>query len=145
MSLKVESLEIEGLDVTCSQLPAIKAYSVFARLGKVIGPALGALADVDVSKEMDDLEAMAPALSLLLSKLAEDTDLIMPLLSTCEVRKDGKQILLKDESSINRAFAGNFKAMLLTLKFSLTVNFSDFFAEGLAALGNQKAAEPESP
>lgn len=157
MSLESKTRVIEGLNVTCTQLPALKAYSVFARLSKAIGPAITELSGVDFTKvevveDADGVESveglniadLAPALSKFLEGIAEDEALALALLATVTVRRGGMNIDLLDDVSINTAFAGKFKAMLLTLKFCLEVNFSDFLGDGLAALAKAKAKAEET-
>lgn len=141
MSLKTESRVIEGLSITCTQMPAMRSYSVFARLGKVLGPAIGALAGVDTEGGVENMDAqeLAPALSALLGGLVDDEPLALALLQGMSVNANGAEILITDAAKVDLAFSGNFKAMLLALKFSLEVNYADFFVGGLAALQNQKA------
>lgn len=145
MSLKTEARDIDGLHVTCSQLPAMRSYSVFTRLGKVLGPAIGALANATIEENVKDTDVkeLAPAMAALLQGLADDESLVYPLLATVSVKKDGMDILLTDEANINLAFEGKFKALLLTLKFALEVNYADFFGDGLAALQGPKAKESD--
>jgi hypothetical protein len=122
----------------------MKAYSVFARLSKAVGPAIAELSGIDLKPDMGvediDVTQLAPALSKLLEGIAEDEGLALALLASVSVRRGGmEEILLVDDKNINLAFAGKFKAMLLTLKFCLEVNFSDFLGDGLAALAKAKA------
>lgn len=142
--IKSETREIEDLTVTTQQLPAMRAYSVFARLGKIIGPALAAVQGVSVSNlEELDVSEIAPAIGKALEGLAEDEPLVLKLLASTFVVLDGKKIELTGDAQINRAFSGRFKALLLTLKFALEVNFSDFLDGKLAGLGESPEAESE--
>ncbi len=151
--LKTESRVIDGVSVTCSQLPAMTAYRISARLGKMIGPALGALAEADFElpeveegadpEDLDlkdiDFESLAPALEKLLDGVANDPELVVTLLSTVTVRTpEAAELICADEKMINMAFGGKLKVLFKTIKFALEVNFSDFFGEGLLALNAAK-------
>lgn len=127
--LKTETRIIEGLSVTVTQLPVLTAYAVFARLGKVLGPAIGKLAGFSMTDVGSlDVSELTPALSELLGGLCEEESLVPLLLSSSYVVVDGSKIELTDPMKINHAYAGKFKAMLLSLKFSIEVNFGDFLS-----------------
>ena len=139
--------DIEGLSVTTTQLPAMRAYAVFARLGKVLGPALSQLGNVDPKVLTDigaaDIGQLAPAMATLLEGLCEDIPLVVKLLESTTVIVNGHRVELSDEAKINLAFSGKFKALLLTLKFAITTNFADFLSVGDAASPDLQAKASE--
>lgn len=144
--IKTEKRDINGLQVTTVQIPAMKAYAVFARLGAVLGPALAKLGDVKIANLEDEVEKLGPAAGALLSGLAGDTDLVLALLQSTSVVKPGEDGKLENtdliggETAINKIYTGDFLALLLSMKFAIEVNFADFLAAGVAALPAKKAA-----
>lgn len=141
--IKNETREICGMTVSVIQLPAMRAYKVFTRLGRILGPSLAHLGslDLDPDGEIEDMdfEELAPAIGSLLTGLADDTDLVKALLeSTTVTPAGGAPILLSDVAQIDAAFTGEFKAMLLTIKFTIGVNFSDFLGDLLAKAASKK-------
>lgn len=148
MSVRTESREIDGLKVIVTQLPAMRAFAVFARMGKILGPALSELSGVGMGDLQNlggkDIGVIGPFLSKLTAGLADDLDLALEVLKSVEVVMDGKKFALLDEAAVNRAFSGRFMAMLATLKFALEVNFADFLGDKLAGLQEEteeKASE----
>ena len=140
--IKTEQRDIRGLSVTSVQLPAMRSYGVFTRLGVVLGPALAALTEggADLSNLEADLTGLGPAIGALLGGLAEDVPLVLALLQSTYVVVDGSKIELTSEAKIDQAFSGNFLAMLMTLKFAIEVNFADFLDAGRTALSAQQKA-----
>ena len=138
--IETKQRDIQGLQVTTVQLPAMRAYGVFSRLGAILGPALAELdiANVQGMSMSDDIGSLGPAVGKLLAGLSTDTALVLSLLQSTTVVVDEAKIDLLSEAAINKVFTGNFLGLLATLKFAIEVNFADFLAAGLAALPAQK-------
>jgi hypothetical protein len=111
---------------------------MLVRLGKAVGPALGALGDI----HKDDV---GPALAKLTESLSED-DLVAicdPLAQNTFVRTGPSQtpILAK---IFDDHFAGKYDLMAKWLVFALEVNFGSFF-DGLRKKVPQAASAPAAP
>lgn len=117
----------DGLVVTVSQLPATRAFKLFPRLVKVLGPAGkmlagaagGGLARMDVSEFFDGLTGVAERLppDVLLSLTQE-------ILATAELTKNGRKGELLP--MIDTAFQGRIKDLFRVIAFALEVNYGDF-------------------
>lgn len=148
--IKTEKRDIRGLQVTVVQLPAMRAYSVFARLGAVLGPALSQLGDVDIRNIENEVEKLGPAAGALLGGLAQDTELVLAVLQSTSVVAPGangelEKTDLLSETAVNKIYTGDFLALLLSIKFAIQVNYSDFLAAGVAALPGKAAAKDPAP
>lgn len=147
MALKRETREINGLEVTSTQLPVLRQYKLMARLGRLLAPALGRIEGLDKLSVTDDVSKLMPALSELFMKLDETElmSLARDLLAGTQVKVEDQLYSLADDKTINNVFAGNLKAMLGSMKFSVEVNFGDFFGDALASVksdeGTAKASD----
>lgn len=137
--LRTERRKIEGLDVSTTQLPALRALSLLARLGDVIEPALSKLSGFSLESDV------GPILGGVLSKLNEvdSNELVLQVLVSTQVIVDGRREELTDKEAIDRTFGGNLKALLFTLGFVLKVNYEDFF-KTLGGGSSDDAEETES-
>ena len=93
---------------------------------KIVGPALAALAGSGVSfssESVDDLNGLAPALSELLSRLADDEEIVPLLLKRVSCEFEGKLTYLKNETLIDAVFENEtgLKDLIMVLKLSLEV------------------------
>lgn len=142
MGRKTETRVIGGLDVTVTQFDAMRSLGLTARLGKILVPALIAAEGVSMQ---DDVRALAPALAELFSNLdpAGAQDLARQLTAGTAVVKEGKQFSLGSDDAINLAFDGDLRTLLEVMKFSLEVNFGDFFS-GAPAVADEPGAEIKS-
>ena len=130
--LKTDSRVIDDLDVKTTQLPALRSFTLFTKLGRIISPALEQAADLFSGKSLATMEvsAIAPALAALFEQLKPDEtkDLVHDILENTVVVLDGKLYDLSSDDVINHVFTGRFRAMLSTMAFALEVNYSDFFS-----------------
>lgn len=108
-----------------TQMPAMTAIGMQARLLKLIGPSFATLFAAGNQENPDG--SLPLAISLLVEKLDEKTfqNLVIDLMRG--VRKDGVEL---DKKKIDLDFAGNLNELFLIMQFVLEVNFSDFFQEG---------------
>lgn len=144
--IETKQRDIKGLQVTSAQLPAMRAYGVFTRLGVILGPALASLGGLDIKSLDSDVGHLGPATGALLGGLSEDIPLVLALLQSTSVDVDGRRIELNGEDKINHVFSGKFLALLLTLKFAIEVNFADFLDAGRAAIeAREEAPEATDP
>lgn len=114
--LKTEEREIDGLLVTTTQLPPVRALVLSKRLLPIVAPiiAAGQLEQVDGAALGEALESL------------EDSAVVQLLLRTLAgtvVRVDGEQRALANEDAINGVFAGRFTTMLRVAWFAIEVNF----------------------
>lgn len=134
--------EINGSVYTVTQMTAIRALKMQARLFKLLGPAASAIF-IAAAKDVDSADNSIPlAISHLGNQLDEKTfeNLVLDLMAG--VRKDGME--LKKEL-IDMEFAGNLNTLYLVLQFILEVNYADFFQDGgifKAILPEKKASTP---
>lgn len=120
---------IEGLKVTTTQLPPMRALPLSKKLVRLCAPILAAggnLTNLDVDTLATALDGLSDDDT---SKLARQ------LLSGTTVIRDGQNHSLLDDTQINGAFAGMFVAMLKVMWFAIEVNFfPPGTAERLAAM-----------
>lgn len=128
MNLKTDTRTIDGIEFTTQQLPALSSFALMAKLGKLLAPIIGSINGISLDS---DLSSLGPALTQLFSQLdgKESQNLAREILPSTSAIIDGKQITLSTPEAINYVFSGKLKTMLLVLKFSLEVNFSDFLSE----------------
>ena len=108
-----------------TQMPAMRAVKLQAKLLKLVGPSFAAMV---ASGDKENPDSCLPlAVGLLVDKLNAD-ELEKLVLELCTgVRKDGAELT---KSKIDLDFAGNLNELYLVLQFVLEANFSDFFQEG---------------
>jgi hypothetical protein len=112
--------------VKTQQFPAMRATRLFMQVAKTIGPALGALMQLDPETQ---LAAAGPELAGALANLDPDqAEKLVPeiLGSTQAQTEDGKFIALNTKSNIDLVFSGRLMTMFQVLGFVLQVNFRDF-------------------
>lgn len=146
MALKTETATIRGRSVTTTQLPVLASYMLFAKLSKLVGPALASVKGL----EIDSLEALltnndlsvlgAPLTALAVEVLAADKALPREILACTAVVVEGRRIELTSEDAINVAFEGDLVGLLSTVWFAVRVNYADFFGEAAGKLGGLLAA-----
>lgn len=129
---EIECTDGSTLWVTVNKFEPVPAYRLLAKIGRVLVPTVFAARHVTGQSDAVDL---MPAIKTLFDQLTPElaeTVMLESLSCTSVVRVDdaGKKFNtdLTSVKAINKAFAGNLKAMLLTIKFALEVNFGDFFA-----------------
>ncbi len=137
--LKTQTKEIDGFQVTSTQLDVWRALRLFTRLGKIVSPALAKAKDVTM---FSDVRQLAPAFGELFSQVDGDVaeDLARAMLESTVIVVDGKQIPLNSREMFMTAFNGRLETLLAVMRFSFEVNFGDFW-QGVARLAG--AAAPE--
>jgi hypothetical protein len=135
-TISIEGVDGEAFEVTCTKLEPVAAYELLAKVGKLLVPAV--MAAQGLTSKSDAL-SMIPAVNQLFDAMSPELarSLMQDLLRGCTLtRPDDKGELERHDllttQKINRAFRGNLKAMLMAMKFSLEVNFGDFFAASAA-------------
>lgn len=107
-----------------TQMPALRAVKMQARLLRLVGPCIGAL----IAADPKNPDASLPmAISMLADKLDEATfeKLVLDLVQG--VRCNGVEMT---RGLLDLDFAGKLNDLYRVLQFVLEVNFSDFFLEG---------------
>lgn len=131
--VKSEETVIDGIELRTTQLPAMRAFALLARLIKALGPVLGSLAELDPAAE---ISLAAPALAGALSTLdpREAATLVQDVFAATAAKPaGGKFIELIGPGNIDLAFSGRLKTMLMALAWVLKVNYADFFDAAPAA------------
>lgn len=142
--LKIETRQIDGLDVTSQQLPATRSYRLLPKVLKLIVPVLGATRG---KKGIDDVDvaALAPVLEQL-DDATMDALLLETLVCTSVVTTNDKGAQVKYDLTskqwIDAAFGGNVVALVKTMAFALQLNFAGVFHESAGAA--QQTPTPSS-
>lgn len=144
MALQTERKSIDGLEVTTTQLPSMRALALSTRLLKVVAPAMAHAGGLSMASDIADL---APALAALAGQLEPELvqSLTRELLAFTTVEMSGKVMQLSTEEAINLAFAGRLMTLFKVLAFSLKVNFENFFDAARAAAAQFRPAAEEHP
>lgn len=125
MNLQEESVELDGTTFKTQQFPAMKAFSLLAKLVKSVGPALGALMKMDPNAQVEGNEVLAAAFSQIDDVTA--TKLVPEILSnTWAMGEDRKERQLNTLENINFVFSGKLGLMFRVIGHSLKVNYADF-------------------
>lgn len=119
---------IDGVEYTVGMLPARRSARLLARIGRMVGPALGMVADkaggIQAALEMKvDSNFFGPALEAFF--IHTDGDAIdAVLMELAEVSlADGRQL----KPIFDAHFMGKSMAMVLWARFALEVQYADFF------------------
>ncbi|MCK5603281.1 hypothetical protein KAR91_15465 [Candidatus Pacearchaeota archaeon] len=140
---KTEEREIDGESYEFHQLGAIKAHSLLLKVGKIIGPTFGEMAD----SSKGGIEGLLDAdidLGSVIQGLFERADdkivlgVITTLLSQAIHHGVG---CLQNEAIVDEHFAGRLPHMYKVILASAEVQYGDFFAEG-GMLSNLKSKVP---
>jgi len=123
---EAQTREIDGIPFTVQQLPAMRAAKLSHRLGSVVGPAIAKIA-AGAAKDELDLSQLGDAVQILFDRLPEKEfeALIKELLETAQVTINGQTAPLMP--AFDAVFTGKISTLFKVLKFSLEVNFADFF------------------
>lgn len=146
--------EICGLRVTSTQFPPMRAHKLLARLARVMGPALGEIANVDIGDDTItefNLGSLGPALVRVFAEMDDAVAERLPLeilsLTTCIDADGTSKHELGTLQGYNAAFAGMGAAPYLVMAFALKVNYARFL-DDLAAFAPKpkvvKAADPSN-
>lgn len=139
--------EIDGFKVRVTQHPARKATRLLAKVGRTIGPALGAMRGMKAADLKKDVADLAPLISTLFAQLTdEDVDsLVVDILSyTTVVDLEANIHHMSDAKQIDAVFTGELRTLMATLAFALEVNFRDFFFGNGNGSPFPQAAETEN-
>lgn len=136
--------EIGGDKISVTQLPAMQAFKLLNRLGRVLSPALvKAVGGTGGGKVLDlggmDIAMIGDALRSLFETLddGELDKIVGGLLSTAQVfvadDRGGKWVALADANNLstshfNVLYRGRLLDLVGALVFAIEVNYSDFFA-----------------
>lgn len=126
MGLKTETETIDGLEVSCTQFPAMRSLGLMTRLGNALAPMLAVLpAGTSLDSDATDV---APALGHALGALKpeEAQALVRDVVAGTSVIVDGKRVELTDGARIGVVFDGRLGALLQVAWFAIRVNFADF-------------------
>lgn len=135
--LKTETKEVAGLSVATTQLPAMRAYTLLARLLKIAGPAVAQMGK-------SSLGEVAAALFSNLDP-AEFPAVAREILACTTVTLDGRTVALSSNEAIDTVFNGRLPALIGVLRHALEVNYSGFFDGSLAAVFPGLAPSEASP
>lgn len=143
--LKQETKEIGGKRYTTRQFPAMRAFPLFMRLVKHLGPAMSALGEAN---PQSDLAELVPTIAVALRDLdpAAVTELARDILADTSVALEGgASMRLDSDESINAAFMGDLMLMFKVLAHAARVNFADFFGGSAGAGGPLIPSAPTTP
>jgi hypothetical protein len=132
------------LEITITQLPAMRAFKFLARLGKGFGkPLAELLGKWKGSLEATDFAQLGPAVASLAESLSESEmeSLTRALFETATIKQSGKLIPLMDVFDL--VFQGRVEDIFKVWAFALSVNYGTFY-NALSERGNPVQAKLES-
>lgn len=129
--LATEHLQIGDLQFTTTQLPAMRSLQLLTKLAKTVGPALGALMNLDPNTQLEDAGAgLTGALGTLDPSVAQG--LVLEILAgTSVMGPDGRSMSLSTSGNVDLTFSAKLKMLFQVLGFVIKVNYRDFI-EGSA-------------
>jgi hypothetical protein len=149
---ELKELQIGDFTYTVQQLPTTRSLKLFHRLAGALAPALGSVASAlaETGGNVGNLDIMVaakligPAMGSLFDKISPEqmVEITKELMQGCVVTGEGVENPNLDKQPVfDSHFAGRLQDVYKLLKFSLEVNYGDFFAELLAfAVKYQKPA-----
>lgn len=129
-NLKYEEIEYDGIKFATTQYGAMRGLELLGKLARTIGPAMGALGQMEWGP--GDIEKAAPILGYALQNLQpnELTSLVTDILkgTTATLTENGtlRRVDLLDGNAIDRVFNGRLLTMFKVILNALRVNFADF-------------------
>ena len=144
--IKTEEVVIDGIKFSTTQLPAMRAYPLLVRLIKVIGPALGALAQLPKDAELTAaLPQLIGAMSSLEPAEAEKIATDVLALTTATVPDAAGRlslVTLSTPAAIDSVFTGSVLLLFKVMWHAIRVNFQDFFGGPSLTAGAAPAQSP---
>ena len=131
--------EIDGFDYTFYQLGALKSHSLLLKIGKIVGPAFGAMANSqgEDEKGLSSLLDSKIDLQKVIEELMERADekVIESIITTLGSQihytdNDDDGGVLNNNTIIDQHFKGRLQSMYKVLYAALEVQYSDFLGEG---------------
>jgi hypothetical protein len=149
--IRTEKETINGIEVETTQFLPMRAHKLLMRLARVMGPALGEIANVEVGELGEiskmNLASMGPALMRMFSEMDEATAEKLPLeilAGTTAVVTDAngnkRRHQLDSIDGFNQTFIGHGITHYLVMGFALKVNYARFLDE-LAKLAPEVPAK----
>ena len=133
--------DIDGEQYSFYQLGAIKSHNLLLKIGKIVGPALGALQDVEEEESILDAKIdLTAILEGIFDKADEKTleGIIVTLCSQITHNGENGTGPLKSIEIIDLHFKGRLPSMYKVLYTALEAQYSDFLGGG-GILGKLKA------
>lgn len=143
--LKTKTEIIDGYEVTGTQLPAIQAWKLKAKLLNAIGPALN-----NSNSNLIDAELNETIIISAIGALAESIDpdkfinLVLEMLHGVYVSGNDltQKMHIGDREVFNMYMAGKMMLIYKILYFVLKLNFEDFFLKLQQNIGNLGSGFP---
>lgn len=140
-NLKTVEEEIDGIKFSTTPLDAFRSLEMMGKLAQTIGPAFGALSNMEVGD--GELDKMAPILGAALRDLKPSElgplalEILVQTTATIEVDGTLKRIDILDKGAFNKVFSGKLLTMFKALAHVLKVNYADF---GLGSASSETSA-----
>lgn len=132
MAVKTENSNIEGFDVSVTQMPARLAFMYKAKLVRAVGPSIGKLLTTEskgTGKTQVKINAdFSGAFSTLADKLDPEHFFSLLLEGLRYTYVNGKNVGTEEE--FDQVFTGKMELIYKVLFFSLKVNYKSFFEKG---------------
>ncbi len=129
--MQSETKSIDGLELTTTLFPALQAFGLWVRLGKVLAPASDIIIPLLTGTASHTLlmSDAGPAITSVFAQLDEGVaqSLTREMFQLTTVRHNNKIVQLVGDDSINLVFSGKLSTMLKALQFVAKANFADFF------------------
>lgn len=122
--IKTQSVVIDGDTYELTQLPAMRAMKLFARIGGVLGPALAQAAPAASAKGVlgMDIGLLGGAIESLAAKLTPEELEVITKDLLWSLRKNGKDCT----GSFDVEMQGKIMTVFALLRFAFEVNYGDF-------------------
>jgi hypothetical protein len=150
MPFKSETRILDGdppLEVTTTQLPALRAFDLMVVLGRVMGPTL--FQAVRLNDEMD-VQELSPLVEGVFARLGngDGRALIQQILSNTSVKaKDGTAVVLNGPGVIDAVFSGRLPNLMQAVRIALELNygnFTDIISAALSIVGKSSSSTMKS-
>lgn len=144
--MKSEQRTIDGVGYTCTQMPAMRAVRVSARLIKYLGePAVRMLAGATQWKAGTTVRDIMMSMADICPNVEEDlfTQSIGDLFDGCLTADNivGQKVAGDVWEHFDLHFAGRMMHLFEVVRFGMEVNFHDFFAAISSTLGEGSPEE----
>jgi len=144
MKVKTERKMIDDLDVQVTQIAAMPSLDLLAKLGDLVGPAMAQIAGLlpgENSPGQINAAALSPVVESIFQQIGKQgiRPVLSSILSCVVVWEEGKSLPLSDEKVVNGVFTGRLLTLAQVVRFSLEVNYGDFFELLRSVVGDKMA------
>lgn len=128
MTLDTTSVEVGGVEIRSTQLPARRALRLLPLIAKAVGKVAPHLDSLDMGAEAD-LSSLGPLLADVVGSMSPDEadSLISGLLASTVIIDGNRKYELSDPARIDLAFRGRLGLMFRAAAIAFRCNYANFF------------------